>query len=137
VQIAPGFPLQQLEERGSPEGTGHTYNFSTLAGAKSFFDSEALDLGSLAGSQTIQLEYFLDYNSGTSATRGSGFGFTYDLATAPVAAAYAGFAVRPLTASILEPSTWATMLIGFAGLGLTAYCTARKRPRWREYFRLN
>jgi hypothetical protein len=71
--------------------------------------------------ETIKLEYFLDYSSGTSAKPGAGFGFAYDLATAPVAPAYADFAARPLTAGIPEPSTWAMMLIGFSGLGFAAF----------------
>jgi hypothetical protein len=113
------------------DGTGHTYTLSTLVGAESFFASNALDLGPLvAGSQSVKLEYFLDYNSGTLATAGAGFGFAYDLATAPLAAAPAAttfdFTAAPLTSSVPEPSTWAMMLVGFAGLAFAGYRGSRQ-----------
>ncbi len=105
-----------------------------LAGAEKFFTSDSLDLGTLSvGSQSIKLEYFLDYNSGALAASGAGFGFTYDFATAPLAAAQPGaafaFTAAPLTASIPEPSTWAMMLVGFAGLAFASYCASRKGAR--------
>jgi hypothetical protein len=85
-----GVSFDSLEFKVIVDGTTHVYKRSTLAGAKSFFAADTLDLGALAaGSQTIKLEYFLDYNSGNLAKPGAGFGFTYDLATAPAAAATA------------------------------------------------
>jgi hypothetical protein len=123
-----GTGFDSLEFEVIVDGKAHVYKRSKLAGAKSFFSADALDLGTLAaGSQTIKLEYFLDYNSGTSAKPGAGFGFTYDLATAPVAPAYADFAARPLTAGVPEASTWVMMLTGFAGLGFTAFRRSRRR----------
>ena len=38
-----------------------------------------------------------------------------------------GLAAAPVTGRIPEPSTWAMMLIGFAGLGLAGYHGARNR----------
>jgi hypothetical protein len=82
-----GAGFDSLEFKVIVDGKAHVYKRSRLAGAESFFAADTLDLGTLAaGRQTIKLEYFLDYNSGTSAKLGAGFGFTYDLATAPVAA---------------------------------------------------
>ena len=122
-----GAGFDSLEFEVIVDGTAHVYKRSRLAGAESFFAADTLDLGTLAaGSQTIKLEYFLDYNSGTSAKPGAGFGFTYDLATASVAPAYADFAARPLTAGIPEPSTWAMMLIGFAGLACAGFWASRR-----------
>jgi PEP-CTERM motif len=121
-----GAGFDSLNLRVVVDGAGHTYKFSTLAGAESFFTADTLNLGTLAaGSQSIKLEYFLDYNSGTSAAPGAGFGFTYNLAAAPVAAPL-DLAAAPVTGGIPEPSTWAMMLIGFAGLGFAGYRRSRK-----------
>jgi len=61
---------------------------------------------------------------------GDGFGFTYDLATAPVVAtpmmSALDFVAAPLTPGIPETSTWAMMLVGFAGLAFAGY------RRWRN-----
>jgi hypothetical protein len=102
--------------------------FTSVAAARAFFASRPIDLGSLAGSQAVQLDYFLDYKSGTSAVVGDGFGFTYDLATKPVAATPTTAAFDfPISQSstVPEPSTWAMMLVGFAGLGFVGYRRAR------------
>ena len=121
-----GAGFDSLEFKVIVDGTAHVYKRSRLAGAESFFAADTLDLGTLAaGSQTIKLEYFLDYNSGTLAKSGAGFGFTYDLATAPVAAPFA-LAAAPATSGIPEPSAWAMMLLGIAGLGFTAFRRSRR-----------
>jgi PEP-CTERM motif len=97
-------------------GTPHTYNFTSLTGpggAESFFNSDMIDLGAIAqGSQSVEIEYFLNYNSGTSAAAGDGFGFTYAL-------------VDPPAPSVPEPSTWAMMAIGFASLAFAGYRRSR------------
>ena len=64
------------------------------------------------------MDYFLGYKSGTSAVVGDGFGFTYDLATAPVAKT---LGLGTAASSVPEPSTWAMMLVGFAGLAFAGY----------------
>jgi hypothetical protein len=120
-----GAGFDSLELKIIVDGTAHVYRRSKLAGAAKLFTSDALNLGTLAvGSQTIKLEYFLDYNSGTSAGVGDGFGFAYDLAIAPVAAPLDLAGARG-TDGIPEPSTWAMLVIGFAGLGFTAFRRSR------------
>jgi len=101
-------------------------SFYTLAGAESFLAADP-SLGTIAAGsqfQSIEIDYFLDCKSGTSAVIGNGFGFTYELApkrfTLMTATAALDFAPAPLTA-IPEPSTWAMILIGFAGLACAGY----------------
>ena len=116
-----GAGFDSLNLRVVVDGAGHTYKFSTRAGAESFFTTDTLNLGTLAaGSQSIKLEYLLDYKSNTSAAPGAGFGFAYDLATAPIAMPF-DLAAAPATGGIPEPSTWAMMLVGFAGLVFAGY----------------
>ncbi len=113
------------------DGASQTYMFSSLTGAESFFTAHPLDLGSLAGgSQSIQLDYSLSY-AGTYGYSGDagGFGFTYDIATtsfnAPPTAAALDFA-DPRVSGVPEPSTWAMMALGFAGLAFVGYREWRK-----------
>ena len=103
-----GAGFDSLELEVIVDGKAHVYKRSRLAGAESFFAADTLDLGTFAaGSQTIKLEYFLDYNSGTLAKPGAGFGFTYDLAAARRWRLTPTLAAAPATTSIPEPSTWA------------------------------
>jgi hypothetical protein len=104
--------------------------FSSLsgsAGAETYFTAHPIiSLGTIGAgsSQSIEIEYFLGYNSGTSAVVGDGFGFTYDLATAPVAATPISTAfdlAARQTPAVPEPSTWAMMLMGFAALAFAGY----------------
>jgi PEP-CTERM motif len=92
--------------------------FSTLAGsagAETYFTAgPIIGLGKVAAGQSIEIEYFLGYNSGTSAGVGDGFGFTYDLVDPPPSPA------------VPEPSTWAMMALGFAGLAFAGYRRSRK-----------
>ena len=96
-------------------GTPHTYKFSSLTGsggAEAFFaPGHSIPLGTIgAAKQSIEIEYFLGYNSGTSAAVGDGFGFTYDLVDP-----------RSPLAAVPEPSTWVMILVGFAGLAFAGY----------------
>jgi hypothetical protein len=38
--------------------------------------------------------------------------------------------ITSITPSVPEPSTWAMMLLGFAGLGYAGFKRARKSPRF-------
>jgi hypothetical protein len=91
-------------------------SFTSSSAAETFFKKGQVSLGSVgAGSQSIEIEYMLGYNSGTSAAAGDGFAFTYALVDPPVGAA------------VPETSTWAMMLVGFAGLAFAGY-RARVTP---------
>ena len=39
-----------------------------------------------------------------------------------------GFLLTPLATAVREPSTWAMLLVGFAGLGFASGCSAKKGP---------
>ena len=86
-----------------------------LAAARAFFTAHPIGLGAIAAGESITMDYFLGYKSGTSAVVGDGFGFTYDLATAPVAKT---LGLGTAASSVPEPSTWA-LLSG--GLGVLAF----------------
>ena len=98
------------------DGDPQAHTFSSLTGsggAETFFSAsknKPLSLGTVAaGPQSVELIYDLTFNIGTSAAPDDGFGFTYDL-------------VDPApSAAIPEPSTWAMMLVGFAGLAFAGY----------------
>jgi hypothetical protein len=85
-----GIGFGKLELKVIVDGAGYTYTFSSLAGsggAEPFFTARALELlGSpVPGSQSVKLEYFVDYNSGNyGAAPQAGFGFTYNVSTTPV-----------------------------------------------------
>jgi hypothetical protein len=90
----------------------HTYSFTNLASAETFFDGNALDLGSLAaGSQVIEFTYTLTASEGDFA----GFGFSYNAADAPI------FPAVP------ETKTWVMTLLGFAALGYAELRRGRKK----------
>jgi hypothetical protein len=110
-----GIGFDSLELQVAVDGTSLTPEFfSSLASAETFFADDTLALGAIAaGSQSVSLTYDLTYNSGTLAKAGDGFGFTYELVDPPVA-------------SVPEPSTWAMMLMGLAGLGYAAFRRAAK-----------
>ncbi len=85
----------------------NTFTFDThsLTSAETFFNDRMVDFGHLQpGNQTIDLIYTL-----TASQVGAGFGFTY-------------------TANIPEPSTWAMMLTGFAGVGFAALRRRQRAP---------
>jgi hypothetical protein len=89
----------------------HSYSFSSLSSAESFFKAHVLDLGTLAGSQSIQLAYSLDYADASA--KAGGFGFGYRLVDGP-------------SAAIPEPSTWTMMFIGFTGLAWVGRRASRR-----------
>ena len=82
--------------------------FRSLAVAESFFHDNVLDLGSNWG-PVIDLTF--GYNLVADGSGGFGFDFAF------------GGAVSD---AVPEPSTWAMMLIGFAGLGVAAYRRSAK-----------
>jgi hypothetical protein len=101
-------------------GTPRTYSFASLngsGGAEKFFNADLVSLGTFGpeNPSSIEIEYFVVYNSGTSAMPGYGFGFTYELVD------------PPLSGAIPEPSSWAMMLVGLAGLAFAGY-RSRVRP---------
>jgi hypothetical protein len=92
------------------------YSLTGSSGAETFFMAHpTIGLGTIAAGQSIEIEYLLGYKSGTSAAPGDGFGFTYALADPPASSA----------AIIPEPSTWAMMLVGFAGLAWAGHRASR------------
>ena len=87
----------------------YSFPLTSLSAAETFFASgKSLALGkAAAGPQSIEIEYSLTFNAGTSAAPMDGLGFTYALKDPPL--------------NIPEPSTWAMILIGFAGLAFAGY----------------
>jgi hypothetical protein len=107
-----GIVFDKLELQVNVDGTPISptpYIFSSLTGAEHFFTNRSLPLGTFtAGSSpSVWITYDLIYSGFTLAKVGDRFGFTYNLADPPL--------------SVPEPSTWAIMLLGFAGLGYAAY----------------
>ncbi len=102
-----GAGFDSLELQVNANNNVFDYTFASLADAETFFSRHALDLGHInAGGQHVDLSFSL-----AASLNGSGFGFAYDLA----------FHAVP------EPSTWAMMMLGFAGLGYAGYRRAGER----------
>jgi hypothetical protein len=97
------------------DGNVQSFSLTSLSAAEAFFaPGNSISLGTHAkGNQSVEIEYSLTYNLGTSVAPGDGFGFTYELVD------------PPLSTAIPEPSTWAMMLVGFAGLALAGYRARR------------
>lgn len=91
-------------------GISHNYLWSDLASAESFFSNNTLDFGPYTGNLSVGLYWNL-----TSQAVGDGFAFDYAIGNYQVSA-------------VPEPSTWAMMIIGFAGLGFMSWRKVR-RPR--------
>jgi hypothetical protein len=98
-----GVGFDSLELKIDVNGTDYlTLDTDSLNFAEGFFANNRLDLGTLgAGSQSVDISYML-----TASLLGAGFGFSYDT-------------------SVPEPSTWAMMLLGIAGLGFAGFRRAR------------
>jgi hypothetical protein len=109
-----GIGFDSLDLQVINETTGKSlasFSSTSSSAAEKFFNADQVSLGGVgAGSQSIEIEYFLGYKSGTSAVPRDGFGFSYDLVDPPAP-----------SAAIPELSTWAMMLIGFAGLAFAGY----------------
>ena len=94
-------------------GADHSFSFTLLSAAETFFGGDPLDFGAIdAGNQDIEISFAL-----AASKIGDGFGFAYDFG--------------PSKTDLPEPSTWAMMLVGFAGLAVAARSrrTARIRRR--------
>ena len=74
-----------------------------LSAAEAFFGGNELDFGAIdTGNQDLEISFAL------AASRvGDGFGFAYDFG--------------PSKTDLPEPSTWAMMLVGFAGLAFAGW----------------
>jgi hypothetical protein len=81
--------------------------FGSLAVAESFFRDRVVDLGFLGPNVDLTFDYKL------VADGEGGFGFDFGVGGAG-------------TLAVPETSTWAMMLIGFAGLGLVGYRQTRR-----------
>jgi PEP-CTERM motif len=93
-------------------GSGWVYSptFTTLAAADAYFNGMAIDLGTVgAGTQDLDLSYQL-----TAMGDPPSYAVTYDIS---------GTGVTP---TVPEPSTWAMMVIGFAGLGYVGWRRANR-----------
>jgi hypothetical protein len=106
----------QIEVGGITKAAKTFLSLTGSAGAETYFAAHpVIGLGAIAAKTPMEIEYSLGYNSSTSAAVGDGFGFTYKLVD------------PPLSATIPEPSTWAMLIIGFAGLAFAGY-QARSAP---------
>jgi hypothetical protein len=84
--------------------------FRSLAVAESFFHDRVIDLGSSLGPD---IDLTFGYNLVADGSGGFGFDFA-------------------VGGAVPEPSTWAMMLIGFAGLGYAGYRRARESHEARR-----
>ena len=87
-----GFSSSELDI--SVNGVVHSYSFTSLEQAESFFDDQTLDFGTILGLHNVTIDYSL-----ASSMIGDGFGFDYSLAYAPAPAA--GTGVLSLAALVL------------------------------------
>jgi hypothetical protein len=111
-----GIGFDSLELTVTVDGSSIRYqNTFSPSSAESFFAAgKSYPLGTIAAgnNQSIELDFLLSYNTGTKALVGDGFGFAYKF-------------VDPPASGVPEPTTWAMMLIGFAGLGFAGFRAAR------------
>ena len=96
--------FQKIDFTVTVDGTeALTRSFTSLATADAFFADNPLNLGAVSGGADVMFSYDL--------VAGGAGGYGMDLA-------FGG--------AVPEPSTWAMMLIGFAGLGYAALKRARE-----------
>jgi hypothetical protein len=113
-----GFNSLELQVFDKVDGSTLTLlseTFPSLTAAESFLqeNGNSLKLGTVVGgSQSISIDFSLSYWNSTGITLDASFGFTYAL-------------VDPPALNAPEPSTWAMMLLGFAGLGFAGIRAAR------------
>jgi hypothetical protein len=104
--FAGGQGLQSMEFTIEVNGVGILdRTFTSLAAAESFFGDNVLDLGSDFGPN-------FDLTFGYTLVADGPGGFGFDLA---------------IGGAVPEPSTWAMMLVGFAGLGFAGYRSTRRQ----------
>ena len=90
------------------------FNFKNLEVAESFFHDSVINLGSNLGPD---IDLTFGYNLVADGSGGFGFDFA-------------------VGGAVPEPSTWAMMLLGFAGLGYAGYRRARRShaaPNWTAW----
>jgi hypothetical protein len=105
VGFAGGVGFQSLEFNVLANGAKiDDWTFSDLTSAESFFQNNAVDLGSNSGPAVD-----LTFGYSLIADGSGGFGFDFAVGDPPGASA------------VPEPSTWAMLLLGFAGLCFAAY----------------
>ncbi len=98
-----GDGFDQLDLDIKVNGADHPFSFTLLSAAEAFFGGDPLDFGAIgAGDQDIEISYAL-----AAGKIGDGFGFAYDFS--------------PSKTDLPEPSTWAMMLVGFAGLAVAGW----------------
>ena len=107
--FADGVGFQSLEFSVLANGAKiDDWTFTDLTSAESFFQNQVIDLGWNSG-PAVDLTF--GYNLTAEGT--GGFGFDFAVGDPP------GVTTVP------EPSTWAMMLLGFAGLGFAGYRRAK------------
>ena len=107
--FADGADFQSLEFSVLANGAKiDDWTFTDLTSAESFFQNQVIDLGWNSG-PAVDLTF--GYN--LTADGSGGFGFDFAVGDPP------GVTAVP------EPSTWAMMRLGFAGLGFAGYRRAR------------
>jgi hypothetical protein len=106
--FAKGLGFQSMEFTIQADGVEVLdVTFGSLAIAESFFRDDVIDLGADFGSN-------IDLTFGYTLVADGPGGFGFDLA---------------IGGAVPEPSTWAMMLVGFAGLGFAGHRSARQAGR--------
>jgi hypothetical protein len=113
--FAKGLGFQSMEFTIQADGVEVLdVTFGSLAIAESFFRDDVIDLGAGFGPN-------IDLTFGTTLIADGPGGFGFDLA---------------IGGAVPEPSTWAMMLVGFAGLGFAGYRSTRQRAAVAHSFEI-